>query len=222
MADSPFFWESVEQARERLESSYLMYGNDPVYTHRIENRGGIPSANITSSTPGSEIRGDGLWKDLADPAFHSFHKLPPLGYVNLRNIGQPTAAFLYRRPEVSRAHGLRNGRIDVGGPYGTIYRRSEVYDFSGILSNLGYRDRLEGTYPTASEIVEKLPNGASAAFSPTFAVSRDAFGNRYLWRRQTLVGTLSEGVTLLRPDTRCYAEELSELPAHDIQNVIIQ
>lgn len=208
------FWEDVVQAGERLTGTYIMYGDEPVKVQAVESRAEGPSATIENVKTGSRTR-----KLLSDPKFHDFHKLPPLGYINLIGFKKPVAVYTKRIPERSRSHGLRDNRVTVSlldqNGLGTTFG----INLASVLSDDGYKHRVEGFYPTAEEIVENLPEDCSAAFSPTYAIYKDAYGLFRLFRREGMVGLISHRGLRLTRETACYQEELIELENFNIETI---
>lgn len=212
MADK-MFWEDVAQAVDRLTGTYVMYGDDAVYVDRVEARPDGPSARI--SFPG----GGSAWKLLTDDAFHDFHKLPPMGYVNVVGAGKPMAVLLTRYPERSRSHGIKSGKVAVADLTDKGLVGSRIFDFASVVRDKGYSYRIAGIYPSISEIVEKLEEGCSAAFDSKYAVVKDSFGLLRLFRRNAPVGLLNENGLHLSKTAMFYREEISELDNFNL-NVI--
>ena len=220
---SPYFWETPEQARERLEGTYIMYDGYPVYVNSISVRDGRVQGLLTPACPEKNgIRDEGTWIDLDNPGFKSFHELPPLGFVNLYASPLPMAIHLQRLAERGRQHGLRANRIFVGRlGSATLEPTGGAWNFTNVMADTGYLLRLRKEYPTASEIVQKLPNGSSAAFSPVFAITRDHFGLTRLWRRGNPLGMISEqGVSLVKAAAGHY-EELQESDTFDLERIMV-
>lgn len=207
------FWEDIQQASERLNGTYILYGDKVVIVDRCDIRDGNPSALVVY--PKGEKSSE--WLALDDPKFHDFHRLPPMGYVNVFYFGEPRAVYLERLPERSRAHGLKNGRIAVYELLESGPKNSSKLDFSRVVSDDGYAMTTEGVYPTAREIIDNLPAKCSAALSPTYAISRDAFGAFRLYRRQILVGVIMEDVVKFSRTTDCYREELTGMERFNIK-----
>ena len=208
------FWEDIHQAAERLPNSYILYGDDVVSVVRCETRKEGPSAQVYFMKDGREE-----WKSLDDPLFHDFHRLPPLGFVNVVSLGKPTAILLTRLPERSRIHGLKNSRVKCEELTPAGLMKSSKTDYSRITTDKGYSWRIANSYPTASEIMEKLPDGCSAAFSPTYGISKDSFGISRLFRRGLAVGIIHENGLRLTKQTAAYREELEESAMFNIDNI---
>lgn len=206
------FWEDTNQANERLQGTYVLHNNRVVYVERCDDRAEGPSARVLISRAGKQS-----WIPLADKGFNDFHKLPPLGYVNVFYYGEPRAVYLERMPERSRAHGLKNARVSVEDLGEAGFKPSRL-DYSYIVSSdEGYEARLAGEYPTAKEIIANLTSGCSAAFSPVYAIVRDSFGTARLYRRRLLVGAITNDIVQFTRTTDCYREELAGIERFDIR-----
>lgn len=205
------FWESVEQANERLSGTYIMYGDKPYYVEGTSTREAGPSARLSDLETGKTT-----WKVLTDEAFHNFHRLPPLGFVNIVSRGAPVAVYMARIPERSRAHGLKDNRVAVHelGPNGMA--RGTGMFFSRVAQDKGYTWRVANIYPTAQEIMDKLPENCSTAFSPQYAILKDSSGLFRLFRKTELIGLITDRGLRLSPKTVCYREELEETEAFNI------
>jgi hypothetical protein len=204
------FWEDVAQASERLVGTYILYGNQVYYVGSVDIKDRVPSARLTDMATGGTT-----WKDLADEGFHDFHKLPPLGYVNLVNTGYPQAALLTRIPERSRLHGLRANRIAVAFVSGASVGPAPI-NYENIVVDKGYQLSIDKQFPSAKQILENIDERQSAAFSPSYAISKDEFGVFRLWRRNLLVAIINEENVSFSKTTDCYREELDQTETFDI------
>jgi hypothetical protein len=209
--DKKMFWEDVQQAQDRLSGTYVLHGDKVVFVERCENRDRLPSARCLDTIASSTA-----WYPLTDEAFHDFHKLPPLGYVNITRTGYPHAVLLQRLPERSRSHGLKTNRISVSGLVGPGLAPS-AYNYDHIVVDKGYGMAIRGEYPTAKEILDNLDEDTSAAFSPSYAISRDSFGILRLFRKQLMIGVIDEEVVKFARTTDCYREELQQTTTFDIR-----
>lgn len=207
------FWEDIQQASERLTGTYVMYGDDPAYVERVETRDDGPSARLLFPNDTA------VWKLLADEAFNDFHKLPPLGYVNVVGYGRPMAVLMARIPERSRSHGLKDNRIAVHDLTDKGLVSSHTFSLTSVLRDKGYKYRISNIYPTVSEIIEKLPDGCSAAFDSKYAVVKDSFGLLRLYRRNAAIGLLDTAGIRLNRLSVFYREEIQELDNFNL-NVI--
>lgn len=204
------FWEDSRQADERLTGTYVMYGDKPVMIDRVSN----DSAVIVPAdgSPSKTVR-------LDDPLFYDFHKLPPLGYVNVVGTGTPLAVLLTRVPERSRSHGLKSGRVTIEELLQAGMMKSPRFNLNGVLSDKGYSHRIAGIYPKVSEILDKLPEGCSVAFSPKYAVCLDGFGLFRLFRRNRQIGLVTPNGLRLSESTACFREDLQAEPSFDINAI---
>ncbi len=212
MDKKKMFWEDVQQARDRLEGSWILYDNQPVSVSSVGQRDEGPSAQCLCPKTGKVT-----WRLLTDPAFGDFHRLPPLGYVNLVRPGKPTAVYLTRVPDRSRLHGLRSNKVTLHEltPMGLV-ACSGKYPLEVIFADRGYDYRVADVYPDATEVIEKLPEGCSAAIDSRYAIAKDSFGLCRLYRRQACVGLLNENGLRLSRNSEFYKEEISEIPAFNV------
>lgn len=204
------FWEDVAQANERLAGTYILYGDDVRYVGECGTREGTPSGRLHDMRTGRSE-----WVDLADEKFHDFHKLPPMGYVNLISLGYPQAALLTRIPERSRLHGIRANRVAVAFLNGAALGNGG-YGYEQIVVDKGYDSAVVKEFPTAKQIIENLDEKQSAAFSPRYAISKDEFSVFRLWRRNLLIGIINEESVSFAKTTSCYKEELDQTETFDI------
>lgn len=207
------FWEDVNQANERLANTYVMYGDDIYHIDRCENASGTPSAYAADP-----IHGNYRFISLEDDAWHNFHKLPPMGYVNVMSYGFPMAVLLTRLPERSRSHGIKANRVSVAHLAGGAIAGSPI-NFVHIVNDSGYRDNIRGAYPTARQILDNLDEGQSAAFHPSYAISKDDFGIFRLFRKHLMVGVIEDSSVRYTKVTDCYREELEQTESFNIREV---
>ena len=195
------FWTDINQARDRLEGSYFLLGNDPVYFERIREG----ETRVTNYRTGQA----GVLVSLED--FGDFRKLPPLGWVNWTGGAETRAFYLYRVPMRNRQHGLSSNNCNAGGIENDLYRsRSNRVSFDNVLTNDGYLEAVDGIFPEPGEILEHLQKGQEAAFSMKYAISCDSRGLFWLWRKTDCLGLILKDSIRLLPGQNCYRDELAE------------
>ena len=203
----PFKWVDSAQAIDRLQGTYILYGNDPVYVHEIRG----DSILIKNFRTGTEHT-----VSLGDPLFHEYRKLPPMGWMNVRGRDAPSAVFLKRIPIRGRRHGLTTDGVVVQDVSNNTLVRSSSMNIGHALKNKGYLDLLDGHYPSLEETLEKTPKGCTVAFSRKFAIYKDYGGLSFLYRNAEQVGLVSKDTLYTFPDTDFYKEELTEQKAFSL------
>lgn len=198
---STFQWADQQQAVERLQGTYLMYGDDPVYFREI----GRSAFHIKNYRKGVEES-----VKPSDPAFHGFRKLPPLGWMNVRKGAAPYAVYLKRIPIRGRRHGLTNDSVSVQEVQGNTVIRSASLSFSHAIANPGYLDLVDRVYPSFEDTLEKTPKGSAVAFSRKLAIYKDYGGLSFLYRNAEQIGLISKASLYVFPETKFYVDELSE------------
>lgn len=184
------FWESVEQANQRLSGSVVMYGNDPVRFSGIASKKTV----VRNLRTGEDVA-----VSLSDKAFEDFRKLPPLGLVNLTG----DVAVFTRTPTRSQTHGHADGNISVR----TTKGRER---FSRILaSNLaGYIEMIDNDYPTFREAIDNVSRDQPIAFSRKYCLVMSRAGFKTLRRGEKTIGVVaSDGTVLLPKTTMCFRED---------------
>jgi hypothetical protein len=213
MPESSMFWTDATQAAERLTGSHILYGDAPVYVMEVTGRG-EPQATIRTWPEG------GLTQvKLADPKFHKFRKLPPLGWVNYSK--NKMAVLLERRPIRGRTHGLADNNTLVGS-FDTeneilVYRN---YSYSHIAKDPAYVEICKTGYPRLKDVLQHVREGTSIAFSPMYAIYRDQLGLRWLYRSKDKIGIFSDVENFLLPTKfRHFREELRDSSVFTINNI---
>lgn len=201
MSDKTFKWADATQAAERLQGTFGLYGNDPVYFREI-GRSVVIIKNYRSQ---EEVQ-----KKLDDPLFHGFRKLPPLGWMNVVGKGTPYAVFMKRVPIRGRRHGLYSDNVTVQEVQTNTVIRSPSMSFSNAIANRGYLDLLDGSYPSFEMVLEKTPKGVAVAFSRKLAIFKDYGGLAFLYRNAEQIGLISKSSLYVFPETKFYLDELSE------------
>lgn len=198
--NKPFVWADAAQAEERLLNTFVLYGNSPLYVT-------VTSSKLVKGELSRSL--EGVTKEITDPLFFNFRKLPPLGWVNLLDRPSPKAVFLRRIPTVSRRHGYTTENVVIREIRNNSAERAEE-SLSSVFTNRGYHDGMDNNFPTALEILEKAPKGTAVAFSRKFAIAKDNAGLSYLYRNLDQVGLISKDALYVFPDTVCFRDEIQE------------
>ena len=211
---TPFFWEDAVQAQERLQGSYVLYGDEPVFIEQVNSRRSDVVAMISRCVSRNieEV-------SLSSPLFHMFRKLPILGWIN--DIEAKKALFLDRQSTRSRTHGFVDNNIRVGNTEegsDELYFRN--YRFSTIAVRQGYFDANKGNYPSLPDVLSVIRNNSIIAVSNKFAVKRDQGGLRWLYHGMNKIGVFTDTETLLLVTRFSFMkEEIQETPNLLISNV---
>lgn len=216
------FWESADQAQQRLSRTVVMLGDDPVYIDRVEFSDRKDELVAYVKTTADQPRGEAI--SLEDPRWNNFRKLPALGLINT-----PTDLFLIERfPARTVKHGY--GRENCGV---RVYRRdagranlwtaspfnifsfplnTELKDWYAMASRKEFP-----SFEQALEIVSEVEN-RPIAFSPKHYIVKTSSGLIEMYRSKMLIGFIIDDSLLLQRPARCYREELAEV--YNIQNIM--
>ena len=196
-----FKWADTVQAQERLQGTFLMYGEEVVYIEEVRASSAI--IQLMSSDERKTVK-------LDDENWHDYRKIPPTGWINLLNVPTPRCVLLSRLPARVRRHGLTSDVVSQREISDNAVVKCRDHNLSLLFRNPGYKDLLVNSYPDVKEIVEKLPRRSSAAMSRKFAVYKDAGGVSWLFRRDEQVGFISRETLHVFPDTAFYKDEILE------------
>lgn len=197
-----FKWADIVQAQERIQGTYLMYGEDVAYVEEVRSSSAIIQLMHN---------GERKTVKLEDDNWHDYRRLPPCGWVNVLNTAAPRCVLLSRIPARVRRHGLCNDVASFKEIADNVVSKSRDWNLSSIFSNPGYLGLLSNDYPDISEILEKLPRRASTAMSRKFAVYKDAGGVSWLYRKTEQIGFISRSSLNVFPDTSFYKDEILEI-----------
>ena len=215
--DADFRWADADQASNRLRDSYVLYGNDVFYVAEIRrgHDGLMVYGTIMKSGKNAEF-------PIYDEFFHGFRKLPPLGWINLAKVPEPTAVFTRRIPQRSNGHGLRDNRVSVQEMREGALSRSPRFGYNAIVKDPGYEDMILGNFPSASEIIERLKTPSVVAFSKRYAIRRTILGEFYLYRNADLVGAIGNGEVVVPKTTSWCKEELAEVVPEEELKIVVR
>ena len=191
------FWHGIDQARQRLAGSVVLYDGKPVRFGGVEGR----ECEVRDIRTGKIIR-----LNLEDKKFNDFREIPPMGFVNVPN----TLYYLRRNPVRSQTHGLIRGNVYVSYPSrGRFIRDGVNYDYLVERNGDNYADRCEGKYPTFEQAVDICSSEQPIAFCPKYALVQDR-GRKTVFRGEIPIGILDGSSVLLGKTFLCFREELQE------------
>lgn len=196
------FWTDIDQARERVQNTVVLYDGDPHWIDVI-NSGrdypdGIPKVNLRTCDPDRTVK----QVNIDDPKFSKFRELPRLGWLNHSNPLHG-ASFLYRVSRRTRVHGLSRQNVNavmfprksLGGFSGNLSAAGEGY-FDEIMYNTGFKEMHHGMYPSLKSVLNAIGDSSSIAFSNTFCVVCDEQNIKWLYRNRDKIGIFSGDDTL--------------------------
>lgn len=220
-----FFWTDHVQAGERLNGTFILLGDDPIYVRGVvpptTSDDACPSMDYNPSGGGSKAR-----VRLDDPLFGRFRKLPVLGWVNCEK--SRTGVLLERKPIRNRQHGLSDSNTMVGelggqgmgaDPY-VIRWKTRDQAFTNVATDPGYASACKGEFPKLGEVITHIRPTSTIAISNLFAIFRDEEGLRWLYRLNHRIGVVSGADSLLLMDKyKFMKEELTEDPIISVQHI---
>lgn len=213
----PIFWESWEQAAERLNGTYVLYGDTPCLVAEVRQ----PERMDEDAKAVCRINGESKnrYIPLSDPLFHRFRKLPKTGWVN--SYRERKALYLERRPYRGRSHGLSDNNVTVGylssGSDELYYRDIR---FRNVSDDEGWAEANQDVYPTLQDVFPVIKPDSTIAVSNLYAIHRDKSGMRWLYRNSDKVGTFSDVNTLLLfSKYRYLTDELNDSSAISVENI---
>lgn len=218
---NPEFWEDRQQARERLLNTVVLYGNNPLWVQAIEaTQDGSGRGNdiYGMEYTGKDSKGVSAKHPMADPLFHRFRKLPPVGWFN--SYAHKNAVLINRRPVRSRLHGLNSQNVEIliSDDEGQLHRHDDK--ILAVVADKGYVESCYGVRPPMKDVLLHIKSGSTLAVSEKFAISRDKKGLRWLWRKNEKIG-LFAGVdtVVLTEDAVFYREELQADPVVTVSTI---
>lgn len=224
--ETSFFWTDTGQARDRLNSTVIMYDGEPYKVMEIRDgegyTDGVPRAVLRPMGMGRSAEPKLITRTLSSPKFEKFRALPPLGWVNMdrllsgsRKVAK-NAVFLKRRSQRRVSHGFNNNNIYVYGLYNTknsdpvcLSSGGSFRFVSDVAMDVGYMDACLKRFPPMEDILANVEEGSIVAYNPLYAIQRDNRGMFWLLRETTPVGFFAGADTLiLLKQGRCYREEI--------------
>ena len=201
------FWEDRDNARERIQGSYIMYDDDIVYVEAVDTYESKLSAKVLDpAAKGSNARY--RWIPLDDPGFKMFRELPLVGWVNVALRGRPCAFYLRRTPRRQRMHGLSANSIFVLEFRGGSLVKSGDYGCASVFGDDAYKLCLQGKYPSLEMVLDRLPAGMSCAINNKYVIYHDDGGLKWLFRNEERIGMISGMSLVLLKGASCYQDEL--------------
>lgn len=210
-------FETLIDAKQRLEATVVLYDNEPVYISRVvEARADDPKPHIfrVVSLPLPLKRDMG---NLDNPEFRKFISSKnfdlstiPLGFLNYK--GQ--VFYCSRVPRRQYRQGISENTLNIEEV--SIEKEKPTIRLSNLVYEQVFVDMIKGKYPTFEECVGLAQAGGAAAFGRTFAVvqDEDLDGLLYLYHKTEKVGFIYEGKVKLAKKMKCLVEMLKELGIH--------
>jgi hypothetical protein len=165
-------YESFDECQTRLNGTVILYKGEPVVVQQVEANGAEPCLLHLKFLPRSRDSATVLVTD-EDLEYRRFN----LGYVNLAG----GATYAARWPIVE---GYKQGLTCNNLKFTSIGGGQPAPNFQHIYVQPGFKDMLQGKYPTAEEAMERLlaqnEPPISVAFQPDFAIRRDQFRGDFL------------------------------------------
>ena len=192
------YWTDTPQARDRVENSFVMLGNDPVYIRAIDGS----QATIDNTRTGERS----VIKKLTD--FGDFRALPPMGWVNLLLVGIPKAVYLARRPIRGRKHGVTGDGTIVYSFNNDVLSGGREFMFSDVMHDKGYIATVDNDYPSYQEVFDNTPIGCGVAFSRSLLIYHDTSGMRWLYRHRERIGFVEKTTIKVFDNKTFYREAL--------------
>lgn len=211
---SPYFWEDVGQAGERLSGTFVLYGDEPVLVERVEPAGG-DAIGVIRRFPSSRTSRISL----SDKLFHRFRVLPPMGWFN--SVAHKTAMYAERQPVRRVGHGLSDNNVHVGivqeGRTTPVFRD---YRYNETARDTGYAEACKDSFPPLKDVLSHIREGSTIAIDSKYAVNRDAAGMRWLYRNRERVGLFAGAASLILQEKMKYLkEELFESPRITVEDI---
>lgn len=224
------FWTDSQQAAERLVGTVILYDDIPVYVENVrdgmdfadnKHRVSIVFCNDTSRTSQR--------KHMNSPLFKKYRDLPKIGWTNLHSKSRPawgTSVFIRRRSSITRLHGLATTNTEV------LYFNRDSENISGSLQNLpsgafneliydkGFVDTHSNVFPTLDEILAKIKQKTSIAYSRKYCVHMDSSGVKWLYREAECIGLFSGKSLSLFPKASFYREEIMSDPLFTLNQIL--
>lgn len=220
------FWTNVEQAQQRLNSTWVLYGNSPFYVRDVVEENGEPFAY---GYQGDDVDKRGTYSlfSLEKEEWNNFRNLPPTGWFNYINPrdNRLNSVYLNRLELITRRHGLCLDNSTVVGFIADqdLIGTQRGLSLKGLMWNPGYHNYIqekEESYPSLSLVLQSILPRQSLAFSNKYTVYRDKEGMRWLYRRTTRIGLFTGVNTLVLFSSKIYLqEEIQNLLKFDIETV---
>lgn len=171
---SKFFFDSIQDANQKLASTVVMAKGLPCYIETVQGLNTDQQAKIYWM-PLDQHRNDSEILRLDKETFE-VKRLPSLGYVNHRNYSH----YLSRRPVRQAVQGLNSRNVHIpGGDEGTP-------NWDAMLYSRDFADMLMNKYISFDRVFDEILTSQmplKKAFSRTFAMSIDDLEAVYLWNR---------------------------------------
>jgi len=208
-------FETLHDAKQRLEGTVVMYDNEPVYITRVieaEPDEVKPDIFRVIATPlPLNMREDP--RDLKFRKYISSGKFDlatiPMGFLNYEG----KALYCTRIPRRQYKQGISETTLSVESLGEKREYALNTPKLSRLVREKSFVEMIKGKYPSFAECILQAQNGGSYAFSRHFAVSvdEDLDGLVYLYHKTEKVGFIYEEKVKLAKTMRCLEEALREL-----------
>lgn len=213
----PFRWEGSDQANDRLQGTYIRFGDSIAYVRECS---GDRNNLVVYYTIVGVGGGKNVSSSADDPRWHDFRLMPPLGWVNVETLGYPHAVLINRRTVRTRRHGINGDSVSLYSIQpGVGLAQERSINLGNVYESQGAAQAVLGEFPTVSEIIERLPNGCSAAASPLLCVAKDSSGLSKVYRKDEELGYITKGGLYILPKFMYRVDELREEPNFDISEI---
>lgn len=220
------FWTNNEQARERLNESFLLFEGKPCFVntcynynevyHEERDAEKIDKKYVVDKGPLAQCRfGSGtdyVWISLGHPGWNDFRDLPELGWHNIKlKKNKFDCVFLARRSRNTRTHGLSAHNTTAlslsslaGVPVPAVTPRedgrrrgTEVFGAPGRnISHAFFNPYYGKDKAPLQDILNVLKPGNGMAYSSKFCVFMCDNNFRWLYRNTDRIGFFSGMDTL--------------------------
>lgn len=193
-------YETLDEANRRIGGTVIYQGDKPVWVHECRYDGNDKMVAAISDLPNYQTTAREV--AIEDPSMNWSRY--NIGYINL-DTGAIWANRLPTRGKYKQGLYRDNMRFTRLSP---MHANPE---FSTVMRTIGFRDMLEGTYPSLSAAISRLRADyeppLSVAFQKDFAIRRDPFrGDFYLDYKGEPIGFGTEEFQI--PDNFKYLREI--------------
>lgn len=193
-------FEHIDQARQRLEQTIVLYDGRGHYLHNVGSEEGVQKAYV-GELPWDFTKAKQKFKGipLDDPAFNKFQPFE-LGFVNLFDSDSGitndfNTLFVFRRPIRSGARqGLSRDAVDgkyLQGSFRAGSRLEGLDLFNQLAPCKSFADMLAGIYPSFTEVLDNLIPQSSIAFARNYALLTDKDGLVWVYRQLERIGLVN-------------------------------
>lgn len=203
------FYDSIEEARFRLENTIVEYDGRPVFVSSVaDHPDGVFRVMIHDMPFPGGMAGRGARKVINSPLFRRFQTIP-LGWCNHFEENTRHASFVERAPVRRSKQGLAGDAFIASSFNGTGFARSP-FTWERAKSSDGFVEMVTNVYPSFEEALSQLIENTSIAFDRKFVLIRSGrTGLTSLAYKKELVGIFIKGTVYLFDKYRYLYEEIS-------------